>query len=55
MASIKVYAHNMEFLSKREDEVSPSSDYNNEPVYTLPEINTQASSVSSLKSDDIPF
>lgn len=53
-ASMRVYANNLELLSKREDD-SPSGDYNNDPVYTLPEINSNSAEVSNLKSDDIPF
>ncbi len=53
-ASMRVYANNLEFLSRKEDE-TPSNDYNNDPVYTLPEISSSNAEVSSLKSDDIPF
>ncbi|MCE2705837.1 MAG: single-stranded DNA-binding protein [Proteobacteria bacterium] len=54
-ASMRVYANVMELLSRKEDEVSPSNDYNNDPVYTLPEMNSSNSAVNSLQSDDIPF
>ena len=55
VATMKVYAHTLELLSKRDDDATPSNDYSNEPVYTLPEINTNNTQTSTLKSDDIPF
>jgi hypothetical protein len=56
VASLRVFANNVEFLSKREDDVA--DDYSRggggEPVYSLPEAGSSAN-VNTLTSDNIPF
>lgn len=52
VGTLRIYASNFEFLSKRDDE----QDNSDEPVYRLPESGTKSS--SSLSPDDlnaIPF
>ena len=54
VASLRVSANNIEFLSKRED--NPESDdsaYNDSAVHTLPE--AQSTGEPVLESDEIPF
>lgn len=57
VGTLRVYASTFELLSKRED--SAADDFNNnEPVYNLPEVNSEPNtshSSGSLTSDDIPF
>ncbi|MBP9742167.1 MAG: single-stranded DNA-binding protein [Burkholderiales bacterium] len=55
VASLRVYANVIEFLSKRED--NAADDYSShDPVYNLPEAGqSHASGNVSLISDDIPF
>ena len=56
VASLRVFANTVEFLSKRED--GPSDDYGHkdEPVYSLPDADSSGSSNHhSLTSDNIPF
>ena len=56
VASLRVFANTVEFLSKRDDENSSSDDYgrNDEPVYSLPE-SGQSNNNHTLTSDNIPF
>ena len=54
VASLRIFANNLEFLSKREDE--PASDTTNpNPVYSLPESDSSYQAGQPLVSDDIPF
>jgi len=56
VASLRLFANNLELLSKREDDALPA--YNSqEPVYTLPEQNGNnvAGNTLGLESDQIPF
>jgi single-stranded DNA-binding protein len=48
VASLRVFANNIEFLSKKDD--SPGYDNKDEPVYSLPD-----SDGTSLTSENIPF
>ena len=48
VASLRIFANTIEFLSKREDE--QSDDHKDEPVYSLPD-----SAATTLASDNIPF
>jgi len=55
VATLRIYANNLELLSKREDG-GGEHDESNDPVYNLPEIGQSTVAGSSeLKSDDIPF
>ncbi|MFN7093784.1 MAG: single-stranded DNA-binding protein [Burkholderiales bacterium] len=54
VASLRLYANNLELLSKREENAPSADDYNQEPVYSLPEAG-YSSGTGSLQSDDIPF
>ncbi len=51
VASLRLYANNLELLSKRDDQ---ADDQHHEEVYNLPE-SGQSSAASTLQSDDIPF
>lgn len=55
VASLRVFANTVEFLSKRED--GPSDDYGHkdEPVYSLPDADSSGSGNHTLTSDNIPF
>ena len=56
VATLRVFANNLELLSKREDEGMPAADYNSsEPVYTLPEHPQNGQQLSSDNLNDIPF
>lgn len=51
-ATIRVYANNIELLSRKEDDAtSLNVEHPSESVYQLPEIDNNV----NLKSDDIPF
>lgn len=55
VGTLRVYANNIELLSRREDSADDAHS-GNEPVYNLPEVNESAPAPSgSLTSDDIPF
>ena len=57
VASLRVFANTVEFLSKRDDETSSTDDYSrggDEPVYSLPEAG-QSNGNHTLTSDNIPF
>jgi len=57
VGTLRIYANNIEMLSKREDAQS-ENEHQDESVYTLPEVNqqpNQQAAAGSLTSDDIPF
>lgn len=55
VGTLRVYASNIELLSRREDLASDDQS-NNEPVYTLPDVNELSPApAGGLTSDDIPF
>jgi single-strand DNA-binding protein len=56
VGTLRIYASNIEFLSKREDATGSDDTTAGEPVYNLPEVNqAPMASSGSLTSDDIPF
>ncbi|MCC2626127.1 MAG: hypothetical protein K0R14_2000 [Burkholderiales bacterium] len=56
VGTLRIYASNIEFLSKRDDATDSDDTSNGEPVYNLPEVNqSPMTSSGSLTSDDIPF
>ena len=55
VGTLRIYANNIELLSKREDAQTHEDYHQDESVYTLPEVNQQQTTSNSLTSDDIPF
>ncbi|MCX8514089.1 MAG: hypothetical protein RL017_881 [Pseudomonadota bacterium] len=53
VASLRLYANNIELLSRKEDDASEDS--NNSNVYNLPEAKETSNASNALVSDDIPF
>ena len=52
-ATIRVFAHNMEFLSKREDDTTSPHDQNDDAYQLPPEMHSQHATVSN--TEHIPF
>jgi single-strand DNA-binding protein len=54
VASLRVFANNVEFLSRRDDETATDDhSRSDEPVYSLPEAGSSGN--NTLTSDNIPF
>ena len=56
VASLRIYANNVELLSKKEDEQADTAmNHGNEPVYQLPETNATTAGAELPMTAEVPF